>query len=90
MYKTLLALSLMVSVNAHAFELFPQASAAQCSRYCNPEVSKPCGQGCITKDFTCRKSWTTACVGVKPKTAKPGYENPKHVDTVPTDDTVKK
>lgn len=52
--------------------------------YCNPEVSKPCGQGCITLAKTCRKSWTTSRVGVNLNAnKKKGYANPKFVDQVP-------
>lgn len=42
------------------------ALAADCTRYCNPEKSKPCGKSCISKDFTCHKPVTTACSGKKP------------------------
>ena len=42
------------------------ALAADCTRYCNPEKSKPCGKSCIAKDFTCHKPVTTACVGKRP------------------------
>lgn len=59
-------------------------AAENCSRYCHPDRSKPCGSSCIAKDLTCRKSWTTACVGVNPnKGGKPGYENPKKVYSRP-------
>lgn len=40
---------------------------AECTRYCNPEKSKPCGKSCISKDFQCHKPVTTACSGEKPK-----------------------
>ena len=39
---------------------------AECTRYCNPEKSKPCGKSCISKDFTCHKPVTTACSGTRP------------------------
>lgn len=41
-------------------------ASADCTRYCNPEKSKPCGKSCISKDFTCHKPVTTACSGKKP------------------------
>lgn len=53
-----------------------------CSKYCNPERSKPCGNSCIPKANSCRKTWTTACVGERPESAKPSY-TPKHVNQAP-------
>ena len=52
----LIALVSIVSLNANA----------DCTRYCNPEKSKPCGKGCISKEFTCHKPVTTSCSGTKP------------------------
>ena len=60
------------------------ASAQICTKYCNPEKSKPCGNACIPKDNQCRKDWTTACVGIRPATAKQSYATPKHVNKAPT------
>lgn len=57
-------------------------AADNCPRYCNPEKSKPCGAGCISKDLVCRKDWTTSCVGIKPSESK-GYATPKFVTTRP-------
>lgn len=52
---------------------------------CDPEVSKPCGQVCIKKTFKCHKSWTTQTMGEPGQSSKKSYDNPKHVDTPPTD-----
>ena len=63
---------LLASLTAHA------------TRYCNPEVSKPCGAGCISKDLVCRKPWTTSKVGISPnKNGKKGYANPQFVEVAP-------
>ena len=51
--------------------------------YCDPAKSKPCGQGCISLDKTCRKDWTTSKAGKRPTSAKPGFANPKFVTEVP-------
>ena len=52
--KALILGSLLIfSINANA----------ECARYCNPEKSKPCGKGCISKDYTCHKPVTTSCAG---------------------------
>lgn len=59
------------------------AAGPTCSKYCSPAVSTPCGNACIPKDKICRKDWTTACVGERPKSAKKGYKNPKHVNKAP-------
>lgn len=56
------------------------AFAQECSRMCNPEKSKPCGNGCISKHLMCTKSWTTACVGTKELQKKKTYAEPKHVN----------
>lgn len=56
------------------------ASGPECSQYCNPEVSRPCGGACINKYKNCHKSWTTACVGVRPTGGKSySSEEIKHV-----------
>lgn len=37
---------------------------------CNPELSTPCGKGCIPKDKSCHKPWTTSKVGVRTSSGK--------------------
>jgi len=49
-----------------AIALVSLQANAECTRYCNPEKSKPCGKSCISKDFQCHKPVTTACSGTKP------------------------
>lgn len=60
-------------------------AAESCSRYCNPERSKPCGGACIPLANNCRKSWTTACSGERPASERGGkvYANPTKVDKAP-------
>lgn len=54
--------------------------------YCNPERSKPCGNGCISLNKTCRTSWTTMKVGINPnKSSKKGYDKPQFVEKAPTE-----
>ncbi len=53
---------------------------AACSQYCHKGVSKPCGNACISQYKQCHKPTTTACVGERPASAKPHYDNPKHVE----------
>jgi hypothetical protein len=61
--------------------LFTLASHADCSQYCHPDRSKPCGGGCISKYKTCRTSWTTACSGERPKSeTSKSYENPTKIE----------
>lgn len=72
--KKLIIASVLFCLNA--------AGAPVCSKYCNPDRSKPCGNACIPKENSCRKAWTTACVGDKPKASKVSY-TPKHVDKAP-------
>lgn len=36
------------------------------TRYCNPEKSKPCGNACISKAFTCHKGPGLAKAGTRP------------------------
>ena len=56
-------------------------AAADCLKYCNPEVSKPCGRGCISKAINCHIPWTVACSGIRPGgSSKPTYESPKKID----------
>lgn len=59
------------------------SGAPVCSKFCNPDKSKPCGNACIAKDVMCRKPWTTACVGTASAKTKVSYANPKHVDKAP-------
>lgn len=56
--------------------ILASATSAQ-ARTCNPEKSKPCGNGCISKSFTCHKTSTSSVSGTgtkapatKPATAK--------------------
>lgn len=56
---------------------------------CDPEVSKPCGQTCIKKTFKCHKNWTTQTMGQPGQSTKKTYDNPKHVDTPPTEESKK-
>jgi hypothetical protein len=83
MKSVIMSLILLASTQCMAFDLLPKAYGATCARYCNPAKSKPCGAGCITLDKTCRKSWTTSCVGERPKEAKVGYDKPKFVNQAP-------
>lgn len=55
----------------------------QCSTYCNPEKSQPCGSGCISKFKRCRTSWTTACSGIREQEESKHYSNPEHVNQPP-------
>lgn len=58
--------------------------AESCKRYCNPDVSKPCGASCIPKDNYCRKNWTTSCAGVRPDREKGRvYDKPAFVSERP-------
>ena len=74
-------LSLLFILVALAYGMM--ASADTCSRYCNPELSKPCGGACIALTKSCHKDWTTACVGEKPKSKLLSFDSPKHVDAKP-------
>ena len=87
-----LFIGLVMSVSAHAGDLgkgwqrltnelnpLPRAEAT-CTRYCDPAKSKPCGKSCISKYFTCRTSWTTACSGKRTSADEPGYENPTKIE----------
>lgn len=76
------AVALFVMVSWLAPKIF---AAESCSRYCNPERSKPCGNACIPLQNNCRKSWTTACVGERPASERGGkvYANPTKVDKAP-------
>lgn len=58
------------------------AAGEQCSKMCNPEISKPCGNACISKSNNCHKPWTTACVGIRSSGGK-SYEKPQHVSSAP-------
>lgn len=60
------------------------AAGPLCSKYCNPEASKPCGNACIPKGSICHKAWTTACSGERPKASGVSFDNPKHVDVAPS------
>jgi len=73
MYKFLTVLVFLASVNASA-------------KYCNPEVSRPCGKACISKELACHKNWTTNDVGVAPSKQGKEYstDEVKRVDMAPT------
>lgn len=61
------------------------AALSNAGGYCNPERSKPCGNGCIALYKQCRTPWTTMKVGVNPnKSSKPVYANPKLVEKAPS------
>lgn len=60
------------------------AHLSNAAGYCNPERSKPCGNGCISLNKQCRTPWTTKKVGVNPnKSSKPVYDKPKFVEKAP-------
>ena len=74
-----------ISVLFYVFALSAVADAKTCIKYCNPEVSRPCGDGCISKDLNCKKSWTRACVGINPNKGSGRAYSPaevKHVEAV--------
>lgn len=51
-------------------------------KYCNPKVSKPCGNGCVLLAKACHIPWTTSISGVKPAGAQASIV-PKYVETAP-------
>lgn len=53
---------------------------AECTKMCNPDVSKPCGKGCTSKYNSCHKSWATTCSGVKAVSGSKAYSEQKHVE----------
>ena len=53
---------------------------ATCTATCDPEVSKPCGQVCISKYKSCHKPTTTACMGEAGRSTKKTYDTPTHVE----------
>jgi len=62
--------------------------AADGHKYCNPEVSKPCGSSCVILAKTCRIPWTTSISGTRPKSqaqakVKQGYVTPRFVESAP-------
>ena len=57
--------------------------AAESHRYCNPEVSKPCGKGCVLLSKACHIPWTTSISGIKPRGAQ-ASTTPVYVETAPT------
>lgn len=64
-----------------AFALFTAAAHAEtCTKYCNPERSRPCGNACVALGSSCHKPTTTACVGARTKKVSQNYTNPKHVE----------
>jgi hypothetical protein len=52
-------------------------------KYCNPEVSKPCGNACISLAKQCRVPWTTSISGKRPATAKASFDAPRYVESAP-------
>jgi hypothetical protein len=62
----------MFKVLITSLVLIGSVAEANCTRYCNPEKSKPCGKSCISKDFTCHKTVTTACAGKRPVSSLKG------------------
>ena len=80
-----LVLSTMLALIPATGMLASSAHAADnCSQYCDPAKSTPCGNACISKHKTCRKSWSTACVGIRDEQVK-GYKpsEVKHVNQAP-------
>lgn len=60
--------------------MFSLGANAICTATCDPSVSKPCGQVCISKYKNCHKPTTTACVGEAGRSTKKVYANPKKVE----------
>ncbi len=60
--------------------LLSHVGNAECSRHCNPETSKACGHGCISKYFNCHKPTTTACNDGTESNTKKVYNTPTHVE----------
>ena len=76
MYK-----SICMSVLTLMFTLSANAKPAGCLKECDPEVSKPCGKGCIARELDCHKPTTRACFGEKGKSTKKVYAEPKYVES---------
>jgi hypothetical protein len=53
------------------------AAPALAGKTCDPEVSKPCGKICISKDLDCHKPFTTAKMGKPGRSTKKVYEKPE-------------
>lgn len=58
------------------------SNKAHSPRYCNPAVSKPCGESCILLQKNCTIPWTTSLAGVRAKIAKI-TTRPVYVETKP-------
>ena len=71
---------LLFPIFAMVMSCTQHASAAM---YCHPERSKPCGNGCISLNKRCTKSWTTSKVGERPASAKKYFDQPKFVENAP-------
>lgn len=82
---TVATLSALSSAPVFAQEAATSGEQRVCSAYCNPEVSNPCGKGCVSKTKSCRKSWTTACSGENPNKGGKSYapNEVKHVSEAP-------
>jgi len=84
-YTMIKLLTIITATLALTIALTIASVSANAQSYCNPERSKPCGNGCISLVKTCRTSWTTSKIGINPnKAGKKGYETPKFVEKVPT------
>jgi len=79
--KTYLSILALLFTLAHCADSRAQEN---CSRYCDPNVSIPCGNGCISKHLMCTKDWTTACTGTRQKAKKQYFKTPKKVDKAPS------
>ncbi len=59
----------------------PVDAQAKCIKECDPEVSKPCGKTCISKELDCHKPTTRACYGKAGKSTKKVYTTPVYVES---------
>lgn len=57
-------------------------SGQQEHKYCNPKVSKPCGNGCILLAKACHIPWTTSLSGIRPKVSTNAV-SPQYVESAP-------
>lgn len=63
--------------------------SAACLKKCDPDVSKPCGKTCISKELTCHKPTTRACFGERGSSTKKDYANPTYVEASESEKTEK-
>lgn len=75
-----LVMSLTVATTAVNIAFVETAQARTCTATCDPEVSKPCGQVCISKYKQCHKPTTSACMGKAGRSTKKVYDNPTYVE----------